>query len=70
VVSTAKPLTYAGRCRRYLAQRGIAYDPHRMSIHRLTHPQRRRALRKERRSWAVYARDGVYDWATGYDEEG
>jgi hypothetical protein len=47
----AKPLDYADRARRCFAQRGIAYDPQRMSIHRLTPAQRRRALHKERRAW-------------------
>lgn len=47
-MSRAKPLDYAGRCARYLPQRGIAYDPERMSISRLTPRQRSRALKKER----------------------
>jgi hypothetical protein len=42
---------YDDRAFRYLAQRGILYDRHRMSIDRLTPAQRRRALRKERRGW-------------------
>lgn len=46
-----KPLDYADRCERYARQRGWHYDPQRMSIHRLTPAQRRRALHKERRSW-------------------
>jgi hypothetical protein len=45
------PLSYAGRCERYARQRGWHYDPQRMSIGHLTPAQRRRALRKERRSW-------------------
>lgn len=40
-------LLYADRAERYLRQRGITYDPQRMSIHRLTPRQRRRALHKE-----------------------
>jgi hypothetical protein len=44
----ARPLDYAGRCARYLRQRGIAYDPARLSVDRLTPRQRRRALKKER----------------------
>jgi hypothetical protein len=47
-VSRAAPLDYAGRCARYLPRRGIAYDPERLSIDRLTPRQRRRALKKER----------------------
>lgn len=45
-------LTYAGRCERYARRRGWRYDPHAISIGHLTPAQRRRALRKERRSWA------------------
>lgn len=45
---SAKPLDYADRCARYLPQRGIAYNPVRLSVDRLTPRQRRRALKKER----------------------
>jgi len=54
-VST-KPLDYAGRCARYLPRRGIAYDPERLSVGRLTPRQRRRALKKERRAFPAFPR--------------
>jgi len=47
-MSNAKPLDYADRCARYLTQRGIEYDPERISFDRMTPRQRRRALKKER----------------------
>jgi hypothetical protein len=50
-VSAAKPLSYDDRAERYLRQRGMAYDGHALSIHKLTPAQCRRALRKERRAW-------------------
>lgn len=59
-MSAAKPLTYAGRCERYARQRGWHYDPQQMSIHHLTPAQRRRALRKERRSWRRLADAAVH----------
>jgi len=40
-------LMYSRRAEHYLRQRGIPYDPFRLSIHRLTPKQRRRALHKE-----------------------
>lgn len=49
-------LTYADRCERYARQRGWHYDPHRMSIGRLTPAQRRRALHKERQVLAASQR--------------
>jgi hypothetical protein len=52
--SRAKPLDYAGRCARYLPRRGIAYDPERLSVDRLTPRQRRRALKKERHAFPVF----------------
>lgn len=54
-MSNAKPMSYADRAERYLRQRGIPHDPSRMSIHKLTAPQRRRAIRKERRGWRKLA---------------
>lgn len=63
-MSTAKPLSYAGRCERYARQRGWAYDPQRMSIGHLTPAQRRRALRKERRAWRADAAEYA---AAGWD---
>lgn len=48
-MSKAKPLLYADRAERYLRQRGIDYDPERISVHLLTPRQRHRALKKERR---------------------
>lgn len=50
-MSRAEPLMYGERAERYLRQRGIAYDDHAVSIGKLTPAQRRRSLRKERRSW-------------------
>jgi hypothetical protein len=53
-MTTAAPaLDYAGRCARYLPQRGIPYDPERLSVGRLTPRQRKRALKKERRAWPL-----------------
>ena len=49
-MSAATPLDYAGRCERYARQAGWAYDPHRISIDKLTPRQHRRALHKERRA--------------------
>jgi hypothetical protein len=43
-------LDYGDRCERYARQCGWTYDPQRMSIWRLTPRQRRRALKKERRT--------------------
>jgi len=68
----ARPLDYAGRCERYAARRGWAYDEHEMSIHHLTPAQRRRAIRKEKREQArVYghwAKPEPDDWDGGsYD---
>jgi hypothetical protein len=51
-VSRAEPMDYAARITRYLPQRGIAYDPQRMSYGYLTPRQRRRALKKERQATA------------------
>jgi len=53
-VSRAKPLDYAGRCARYLPQRGIAYDPGRLSVSHLTPRQRKRALKKERHAFPAF----------------
>ena len=52
-MSRALALDYAGRCARYLPQRGIPYDPSRLSIDRLTPRQRRRALKKERHAFPL-----------------
>jgi hypothetical protein len=65
-VSAVKPLSYAARC----VRRGWHYDPQQMSIGHLTPAQRRRALRKERRSWRQMADAGVYEWQTDINEEG
>lgn len=57
-MSTAKPLTYADRAERYLARPMERYDPHRMSIDKMTPAQRHRALHKERHAWPLEARRG------------
>src|ERR1700756_4474852 len=72
-VSRMKPLNYADRCARYLPQRGIPYDPERMSIGRLTPRQRRRALKKERHAFPAFPvltdiDDDPYD-GDEYDDE-
>jgi hypothetical protein len=54
-----KPLTYSDRCQRYARQAGWKYDPHGLSIHRLTPAQRRRALKKERSAWPLYSRRSI-----------
>ena len=46
-------LNYADRAERYLRQRGIAYDPARISIDKMTPRQRRRALAKERHQYPL-----------------
>ena len=64
-MSAATPLGFHARCRRYFAQRGISWDPHRMWLDQATPAQRRRLLRKERRSWATAARGGAREWQAG-----
>ena len=54
-MSAAKPLSYSDRAERYARQRGWHYDPQRMSINHFTPAQERRALRKERRMWRLWA---------------
>lgn len=71
----AAPLDYAARCERYARQRGWAYDVHAMSTRHLTPAQRRRAMRKERRSWPGWSRrviDMPWDprYGTGGDGHG
>jgi len=60
-VSRAEPLAYADRAERYLPRRGIAYDPERLSIDRLTPRQRKRALKKERHASAFPLLPGIDD---------
>lgn len=63
-MSAATPLGFHARARRYMAASGREWDPHRMSLDQCTPAQRRRLMRKERRSWARHA---VY---AGWDEIG
>jgi len=68
--SHTSPLDYADRCARYLPRRGIAYDPERLPIDRLTPRQRRRALKKERHALPAFPvlTDIDDDWQ--YNDDG
>lgn len=66
-MSAAAPLGFGARARRYMAQSGREWDPHRMSLDQVTSRQRRRLMRKERRSWRACAEE-YRDWGGATDD--